>query len=225
MNELTDLEKRINERLAESDIGRQLRQNHLQAQMAELEMRLQRYTAVADRLMESVIRPRMERLAACFAGVQAPEVKQSRHSCVYRFLHSPRFPATVTLELGVTRDGDAQNVALQYALQILPVFTPVDGQAHFVMPLDAVDERQAAAWVEERILAFVDAYLRLETLDVYQDENVATDPVCGMRINKVLAAASLEYRGIRYYFCVDECRRKFAEAPERYLASVGGVGG
>jgi hypothetical protein len=52
------------------------------------------------------------------------------------------------------------------------------------MLLDEVDEAKTAFWIEAKILHFVDTYLRLETPDHYQQENMATDPVCGMRVNK-----------------------------------------
>ena len=187
--------------------------------MTELDERLKRYTPVADRLMNSVILPRVAKLADCFAGVQPPEVQRSRHSCVSRFPHNPRFPVTATFELSVTRDGEARHVGVESRRQILPVFYPVDGAGHFVMPLDCVDEQRAAAWVDEQILAFVDAYLKVEVIDQYQNDNLVTDPVCNMRINKTNAAAEMEYRGEKYYFCAEQCRREFAEDPERCLAA------
>jgi YHS domain-containing protein len=218
-----DLERRIGEKLAANEEGRRRRQDGLRRSMTEMEERLSRYTTVADRLMEAVILPRVAKLADGFRDVQPPEVQRTRHSCVCRFEHSPRFPATATLELSVTRDGEARNVAVESRRQILPVFYPVNGEGHFVMPLDGVDEQRAADWVDEQVLAFVDAYLKLETIDHYQDENLVADPVCGMRINKTNAAAEMEYRGVKYYFCVEQCRRKFAEDPGRYVAARPGA--
>jgi YHS domain-containing protein len=218
-----DLERRILERLAASDDGRRRQRDGLRQSMTEMDERLNRYTAVADRLMEAVILPRVAKLADCFAGVRPPTVERSRHAAVCRFEHSPRFPATATLELSVTRDGEARNVALEIKRQILPVFYPANGEGHLVMPLDAVDERRAAEWVDGQVVAFVDAYLKLEAIDQYQQENLVTDPVCGMRINKTNAAAELEHRGEKYYFCVEQCRRKFAEDPERWIAARRGA--
>jgi YHS domain-containing protein len=219
MIDASDLERRIREKLAASEEGRRRQQDGLRHSMTEMEERLNRYTAVADRLMEAVILPRVAKLADCFAGVQPPEVQRTRHSCVCRFPHNPRFPATATLELSVARDGEVRNVAVESRRQVLPVFYPVNGEGHFVMPLDGVDEQRIAAWVDEQVLAFVDAYLKLETIDHYQDENLVTDPVCGMRINKTNAAAEMEHRGRKYFFCVEQCKRKFAEDPTRYLAA------
>ena len=48
----------------------------------------------------------------------------------------------------------------------------------------------------------------------------ATDPVCGMKISKSWAVAQMEYRGETYYFCIEECREKFALDPQRYVMSA-----
>lgn len=49
--------------------------------------------------------------------------------------------------------------------------------------------------------------------------SIATDPVCGMRVDPAKARATGEYSGKTYYFCSEGCAKKFAEAPEKYLNS------
>jgi YHS domain-containing protein len=218
MADLSNLEQTIKEKLARSDERRQLGQDHLQQRMAETEARHRRYTALADRLMQEVIRPRMERLASFFDNAKMPEARNSRHNCCCHFEPTPRFPATASLEMGVTRDGEIRTVVLQYEVDIVPVFFALERQDHLRMFLDEVDEAKASAWVEGKLLSFVDTYLRLETSGHYQEKNVVADPVCGMAINKAFAPAQMEYRGHTYYFCVPECRARFAEDPERYLS-------
>jgi YHS domain-containing protein len=218
MTATNDFESRIREKLAASGEGRRERRDGLTQVMNQLDDRLIRYTAIADRLMKAVIKPRVDKLLDCLTDAPPPQVEQTRHTLVCRFPHSPRFPATAAVEFGVTRDGDAYNVAVEYDLHILPAFVPINAQAHLVLPLDAVDEAKVAAWVEERILAFLDAYLKVEIVQQYQEENLVTDPVCGMRINKLNAASEVEYHGVKYFFCAEQCRRSFEEKPERYLA-------
>ncbi|MGH9710294.1 MAG: heavy metal-binding domain-containing protein, partial [Candidatus Acidiferrales bacterium] len=46
---------------------------------------------------------------------------------------------------------------------------------------------------------------------------LATDPVCGMKVDPMRAKASREYRGTKYYFCCNGCAEKFADAPDTYL--------
>jgi YHS domain-containing protein len=222
MSDLSSLEQKIKDKLALSDERVQMSQNHLQQRMAETEERHQRYTALADRLMQEVIRPRMEKLKAFFDNARMPDTRNSRHNSCIQLEPTPRFPATAKLEVGVTRDGDFRTLVLQYELEILPVFFPVEGRDHLRMLLDEVDETKAIAWVDAKLLSFVDAYLRLETSGHYQEKNVVTDPVCGMHINKAFAPAQMDYQGRTYYFCVPECRSRFAEDPDRYLTHVPG---
>jgi YHS domain-containing protein len=225
MADPTDLERKIKGKLALSEERQQLQQDHFRQRMAEAEARHERYTALADRLMREVIRPRMEKLTTVFDNARMPETRNTRHTCCCRFEHTTRFPATANLEIGATRDGEIKTVMIQYQLEILPVFLPVEGRDQLTMPLDDVDALKAAAWVEAKILQFVDTYLRLETADHYQEENIVTDPVCGMRVNKAFAPAQMTHRGRTYYFCVPECCARFAADPARYLAGAAPAGG
>ncbi|MEN6373067.1 MAG: YHS domain-containing protein [Armatimonadota bacterium] len=42
------------------------------------------------------------------------------------------------------------------------------------------------------------------------------DPVCGMQIDEE-EALTASYQGQTYYFCSEECRDEFREAPEEYV--------
>lgn len=224
MTDLSDLERKLKEKLVLSEQRQQLQRDHLQQRMAEVEARQQRYTALADRLMRDVIRPRMEKLKPLFDQARMPETRNSRHTAVCQFEHTNRFPATAFLEMGVTRDGEIKTVVLQYQLDIYPSLFPFERRDELTMLLDQMDEDKVIAWVEAKLLAFMDTYLRLQTSDQYQEGNLVTDPVCGMRVNKVFAADQMAYRGRTYYFCTAECQARFAEHPERFLASKEGAG-
>jgi YHS domain-containing protein len=50
------------------------------------------------------------------------------------------------------------------------------------------------------------------------------DPVCGMQVDED-EAVTATYEGENYYFCCDECRDEFREAPEEYLGQIGGAFG
>jgi uncharacterized membrane protein YraQ (UPF0718 family)/YHS domain-containing protein len=47
-------------------------------------------------------------------------------------------------------------------------------------------------------------------------EGLALDPVCGMQVKTVNAAASTGWKGGTYYFCSDRCREKFESDPVRF---------
>jgi YHS domain-containing protein len=192
--------------------------------MHEYKERARRYTALADHLMQDVIRPRLERLARRFdnARLLGPD-EAGRHGCVCTFAHTPRYPATAKLELGVSRDGDFEHIYLLHNLSILPVFFQFAGQDRLAVPLDRIEERQVADWVEQKILDFLDTYIRLETIEEYQADNYVIDPVCRMRINRLFAAATLEHGGQTYYFCIPECKEKFAAEPDKYLGVADAV--
>jgi Cu+-exporting ATPase len=50
---------------------------------------------------------------------------------------------------------------------------------------------------------------------------MATDPVCGMKVDIGALGPSFEHRGETYRFCSEGCRTKFAADPERYLTKQG----
>jgi YHS domain-containing protein len=219
MHGLNELERRIEEKLDARQHQRELRQDHIAQRMREYEERHQRFTGLADRLMEAVVRPRLHALAQRFDNARLQENDPAgRHHAVCQFLYSDRFPASVKLELAVSRDGDFQNLQVLYDLEIIPVFFAFERRDQLTLPLTAVREERVAEWIEEKILHFVDTYLRLENAPRYQAENVAVDPVCGMHVNKAHAAAHMDYQGATYYFCVADCQRRFAEDPEHYAA-------
>jgi P-type Cu+ transporter len=49
------------------------------------------------------------------------------------------------------------------------------------------------------------------------------DPVCGMTVEPTDAAGSSEYRGHTYYFCNPSCLERFESAPDKFVASDGGL--
>jgi P-type Cu+ transporter len=49
-----------------------------------------------------------------------------------------------------------------------------------------------------------------------KEDEMTTDPVCGMSVNEKTAPAKTEYQGKTYYFCSTEDKRKFEEQPANY---------
>ena len=47
-------------------------------------------------------------------------------------------------------------------------------------------------------------------------DNLAIDPVCGMQIAPISAAAVLEWQGENVHFCSPRCASKFRAEPEKY---------
>ena len=46
---------------------------------------------------------------------------------------------------------------------------------------------------------------------------MATDPVCGMKVEPRQAADTFRYKDVNWYFCSQGCQRKFQSNPEHYL--------
>ena len=45
----------------------------------------------------------------------------------------------------------------------------------------------------------------------------ALDPVCKMTVDEEKAAAVSEYKGQKYYFCAESCKKSFDRNPDKYL--------
>ncbi len=70
---------------------------------------------------------------------------------------------------------------------------------------------------DQRIKDIADRVLWLEDGQFKEMRTMATDPVCGMSIERERAAAHVEWQGATYYFCADGCRNEFAQQPEKFL--------
>jgi YHS domain-containing protein len=129
------------------------------------------------------------------------------YNCLCEFAHTPRFPATVKLVIALLPGKDEHLIA-HYDLSIFPVLMEFNGNSEEIFPLEC-DEELLAGWVEDRILEFIDTYLRLETHPFYQKDNTVIDIVCGMRISSTSATSTVEKDGRTFYFCSEHCKDAF----------------
>ena len=49
-----------------------------------------------------------------------------------------------------------------------------------------------------------------------EEQDTHKDPVCGMIVSHLTAAATCRYDGKAYYFCSDDCRDQFEAKPSKY---------
>jgi len=49
---------------------------------------------------------------------------------------------------------------------------------------------------------------------------MAKDPICGMNVQEVKAAATSVYRGTTYYFCGIGCKKTFDKEPEKFVGKT-----
>jgi YHS domain-containing protein len=183
--------------------------------MAQFEPKYRQFEQLADRLLSEVVQPRLESVASFFPGARvrpaAPE-----HRCVAWFGFCERFPATARVEFTIDCDPQLEHAVVRFELSIVPSFMKYDAHDKLPLQLESVDEQRATAWVEERLIAFLDAYSRLDRGEDDSSNVMATDPVCGMQVD-VSQALHADHRGHAYYFCSEECRKRFNEAPKKYV--------
>ncbi|WP_298272390.1 YHS domain-containing protein [Geobacter sp.] len=209
MAETEQLSAKIRRRLDEH--GRELAQKQqlLDSSMKEMLDQREWFAAAAYRLLESVVHPKVVELSQQFDNAMVYD----RHSgadfhCACQFAHTPRFPATVTLDIGLLPGGADGGMTVRYDLQILPVLMEYKRNDEMGFPLEGADEA-VGRWVDEKILEFVDVYLRLETHPLYQKDNIVVDLVCGMPISATAATSRIERHGRTLYFCSEHCKEAY----------------
>lgn len=217
MNGLQSFHQQIQDRLSASRDRADLRKDQLGLEMAQLTVKQEHFNDVASRVMNEIISPRMKQLAGSFENA-SPESSGNSPVSRYQFHHTNHFPATVNLAVGLAHDENIEHLTVYYSVSILPVFMEYERHDQLTFGIEALDEPTIVSWVERKLVKFVDTYLQIQSIDQYQHQNLVTDPVCGMRLSKTAAAAQEDYRGQTFYFCVEECQRKFAEQPSRYVA-------
>ncbi|WP_298433506.1 YHS domain-containing protein [Geobacter sp.] len=206
MAETEQLSEKIRRRLDRHRDELAERQKQIDSTMKEMLDQRERFAAAAHHLQEFVVHPRLVELSCQFDNAAVSD----RHSgtdfhCACDFAHTPRFPATVTLDIGLFPRETNGGVTVRYDLAILPALMEYKRNDEMGFPLAGSDEA-VGRWVEEKILEFVDTYLRLETHPVYQKDHTVVDLVCGMPISATAAPGRIERHGRTLYFCSEHCR-------------------
>ena len=177
--------------------------------MKELLEKRKRFAGVSRRIMETIIQPRMEELKRHFDNAVISECHgDTDFRCFLKFSHTARFPARVSLGISLLPGESDTGITVRYDLEILPILMEFKRDAEKSFPLDDADET-IGLWVEDKIVEFVDTYLRLETHPLYQKANIVVDPVCGMQISAITAASRVELSGHTFYFCSEVCKETF----------------
>jgi putative ABC transport system ATP-binding protein len=70
---------------------------------------------------------------------------------------------------------------------------------------------------DQRIKDIADRIFWLEDGAFKDVVEMATDPVCGMSVDRASAPAQVEWHGQTLYFCANGCRDEFMAAPEQFL--------
>ena len=216
MSDLVDFAKRLEEQLTSAGREPHWEANEADRYMSAIAGRREKFDTLASRLIEAVIQPRMETLASYFSNASlSRDEPVGRCSCWFGYCE--RFPASTKVAFAVEHDVRLEKVAVCFDASMMPVFIKMNEHDRLTEPLDSIEDDVVAAWVEERLCEFLDAYLRIDRGSDEFEEDAATDPVCGMRISRSAAAASDSHRGHPYFFCSRECQQRFAHKPSAYV--------
>ncbi len=221
MTSLDSFSQRLNLALSQSERKRAEHEGHVRQRMNEISRRSDQFNEAATVLLATIVRPRVQLLAEKFENARISDsAVVVGHACTCVFDRNSRFPASTSLELALIPNDPIDQIIVSYHLEILPVFLEYRGRDQLAQPLNKVDEATVCRWIEDHLGEFVDTYLQLETAKAYQDENMETDPVCGMPVNRNWAAATAEHSGKTYYFCIDECRQRFEKQPHLFIKEL-----
>jgi len=166
MSDLNQFERAVQAKLLVAERRRQFFKGQMQQRSGRLLGRSKQFSQTAEHLLQSVIRPRIEKMTVCLGDGEllSPDAV-SRYQCVSRFGPAGRFPSSTKLGMAVSHDEQFEQIFLMYELEILPVPFAFEGKDQQNFPLQAVDEKRFIACVDERLLQFVDTYLRLKDGD------------------------------------------------------------
>jgi YHS domain-containing protein len=173
--------------------------------------RLQRYKAVAQHITE-LLKPRLAAFTERFKDVVKAETKVREHTRALNLTFASTL-AKVTLLFEVFPDRDVNHIRLECTREIIPVLVPYDKQPVLELPIDTVKDDAVVQWFDDRIVAFVKAYMALVRQDTVLKEHLkdqlVEDPVAKIRFPKYLAASTVERGGRTYYFVDEDTRREF----------------
>jgi len=215
MTDLETLIRRIDQELAAEVKGQKMAWEEVARANRERGSRLQRYEAVAKHVLE-LLKPRVDAFLERFKAVVKAEPVVREHTRAVNLTFAATV-AKVTLRFEVFPDQDVNRVRLECTQEIVPVLVRYDKQSVLEFPLDAVQDDAVVQWFDERIVAFVKAYIALvrqdATLQEHLKDQLVEDPVTKIRFPKYLASSTLERDGRTFYFLDEDMRQQFEKQP------------
>lgn len=215
MGVLTAFAKRIDERIAQADSNSPLESAAAARYMSEIESRRTRFELLAQDLYRSVIRPRMETFASRFSLAEVTGDPCSPQVCSLGY--NEKRPVSTQLTLAVEHDTRVERVVVCYDVLMIPLFVKFNQHDKLTFLLDEFTEETVADWLEERLLEFLDAYLRVNRAALSSTLDLVVDPVCGMQVAPSPGDLQVSHLGHSYYFCSRACREMFTRCPGDFV--------
>jgi YHS domain-containing protein len=209
VSDTNDLAARIDGVITATKDKMRSAQREVLQEYVERQKRLEQYTAVLPRVLE-VARPRLELLAKRLGERVEVTPRVSGNTRSARFaVKSPL--AQINLTVSAYPDREAKNVAVEYDLGIVPVLMRFESHAEFATPIDNPDLVGLGKWLDDRLVEFVETYMRLHESEHYTKDQYVEDPVVKVRFPKFAAGATLEHDGKTYFFIDERTRQDFAK--------------
>jgi len=209
MSDITDLNTRIERAFVDvKEKAKQQQQTMLQDHL-ERQKRLKNYETAQARVIE-IAKPRLEALAARAKdrALVTPSTTHNYRAVKFEF-KSPR--AAIKLTFSVAPDREVRNVVVQYDLQILPVLWSFDAHGEFSTPIDAIDAVALAEWLDDRIVEFVELFIKIHESELYDKAEYVEDPIAKVKFPKFAAGATLEHGGQTFFFVDNATKQEFAK--------------
>ena len=224
----TSLQSRITELLHDADAVVREEKSRTESEMGDVVQQMDQFQAQAPSWLDEIVVPRLRTLALAFHNSTGPQRSPSTCHASVCFERTDEFPVDARLDVSIAHDARRSCAVVTASPSIIPILMDLERECSQDVSLQTPDTRALEAFIDDRIVRFVADYLRVRDPESpYQRNLTVTDPVCGMLIRRAAAAASLEWEGRRYYFCIDHCRERFESNPARYtttshLAARGG---
>lgn len=208
MDSIDELTKRLDAEFKSADSKVEEFQAKAQRTFEQRQERYQKVPALVERIRE-MAKARLEALVLKFPDttVKRSESRYGREVQIY----FKSDLASVKMTLGVALDEDIANVALDYHLEILPVFIEFEPHSRYEQPLEGFSIDEATAWLDDRLVAFVKAYLSMQFATAYQKGHLVTDPVAGLTFPEHFTKTTIEHKGQKHHFISEATKQAFAK--------------
>ncbi len=184
--------------------------------ISEIADRRSRFEPIALRLYGVVLTPLVESFAKRFPNASISKDDHSKR-CTCWLGYCERFPVSTKIGFAIEHDVRFEKLFVCFDASMSPPFIKLNEHDKQPMMLAEVDDDEVSVWAQERLIEFLNDYLRIDRgRDDFEDET-ATDPVCGMRISRNHSAASTTYIGRQYFFCSQDCHDRFHHEPTAYV--------
>ncbi len=167
----------------------------------------ERRASVAAPLHERIVQPMVDELTGRFPHAFSAHFRTANglvSEC--RFVPIRRYPASARLRVALEWDRVTGTVWLSYAAEVQPLLVPFEGSDRYDIGLTPPGPAEVRHWVEAKLLAFLEVYLRAVEYGSAADGGTwRTDPVCGIRESFGAAGHTYAWDGRTYWLCSQAC--------------------